>query len=706
MTTFPSNAEYVEALQNPRTCFDDTELKGGEVARTPLEMPKTISGAFASVFSVRGSSGRRYAVKCFTRSVNGQHQRYQAIHTLLGDLAKPWRVEFNYIDRGVLVNGQWHAVLRMEWVEESQTLIPWLTQNLGYPDRILNVANQFATFIQDLQRAGIAHGDLQHGNLLVDAQQRLRVIDYDGMFVPAIRDLGSNEVGLANYQHPKRSGKDFGPDLDRFSAWLIYGSLLSLVAMPGLWWTMRKDGDEKLLLGREDFEAPLNAIEGLRHYGSPFSEFADVLTGSLSSSLAGVPEFDPQRIPIPTGGTATPQPHGSSSDWWRQGSPTPQSAETSETDPSNTAPMGSDWLRTHEPPPPPIDITGPSRVTKALALALSAVAMIGAAFTGAEISVLLGGLILLTWAAAMTTGVWSLWHKSDAVVGRAAASQQAQLAALEVEQRKAKVTAARSARAALDRDERKALQRLENQRSELPKSRAAEIESQSKDLRNQVGNLQNALRKLDADKAAEGAKQLNDLQEQHIQAHMMKRRIEPGVIDGIGPALVGTLAAHGFCTAADFAGFNGTEFRRTGSAYWSNVPGIGPAKSFSVQYWHQRQQSVARGSAPQALPAQQMRALESKFADLKRQKQAAIDSIPPQLQRIKATVEARYAALDREITQKADLVRRDYKTRRSVSDATVAQAVADLNNHENALLDAQRELTRYQNVSLSAYLKA
>jgi hypothetical protein len=706
MTTFPSNAQYVEALQNPRICFDDTELKGGEVARTPLEMPKTISGAFASVFSIRGSSGKRYAVKCFTRNVNGQHQRYQAIHTLLGSLAKPWRVEFNYIDRGVLVNGQWHAVLRMEWVEESQTLIPWLTQNLGNPDRILNVANQFATFIQDLQRAGIAHGDLQHGNLLVDAQQKLRVIDYDGMFVPAIKDLGSNEVGLANYQHPKRSGKDFGPDLDRFSAWLIYGSLLSLAAMPGLWWTMRQDGDEKLLLGREDFEAPRNAIEGLRRYGSPLSEFADVLTGSLSSSLADVPEFDPQRIPFPAGATATPQPPGSPSDWWRQGGPTPEAAAASVADPAHTVPTGSGWLRTHEPPPPPIDITGPSSVAKAMGLALTAIAIIGAAFTGAQISVLLAGLILLTWAAAMTTGVWSLWRKSDAVVGQAGASQQAQFAALEVEQRQVKVTEARSARAALDGDERKALQHLENQRSELPKSRAAEIESQSKDLRNQVANLQKTLRTFDADKAAEAAKQLNALQEQHIQSYLTKRRIEPGVIDGIGPALVGTLAAHGFCTAADFAGFNGTEFRRTGSAYWSNVPGIGPAKSSAIQFWHQRQQSTARGRAPQSLPTQQMRALESKFADLKRQKQAAIDSIPPQLQRIKATVEARYTALDREITQKVELIRRDYKTRRTASDATLAQAVADLNKHESALLDAQRELTRYKNVSLSTYLKA
>ena len=300
MTTFPTNRDYVQALQHTDVCFHDHELKAGRVHLTPLGMPRAISGNFASVFSITGSSGKRYAVKCFTRQVKGQHQRYQAIHGVLASLARPWQVGFDYIGQGVLVDGQWHAILRMEWVE-AQTLIPWLEQNLGHPDRILHVANQFAACVEDMHRAGIAHGDLQHGNLLIDTDHRLRVIDYDGMFVPSIKDLGSNELGLANYQDPRRSGSDFGPYLDRFSAWLIYGSLLTLATQPGLWWTFRQEGDEKLLFGKEDFVSPLDAIERMGSFGSPHAEVADVLTEALtsSSSLASAPEFDPRRIPLP-----------------------------------------------------------------------------------------------------------------------------------------------------------------------------------------------------------------------------------------------------------------------------------------------------------------------------------------------------------------------------------------------------------------------
>ena len=162
---------------------------------------------------------------------------------------------------------------------------------------------------------------------------------------------------------------------------------------------------------------------------------------------------------------------------------------------------------------------------------------------------------------------------------------------------------------------------------------------------------------------------------------------------------------HGLRTAGDIAAISGTQFCRTGSNYWFTIHGIGPSKSFDICYWHQRQLTAAESGAPQSLPAQQMQALDSKFAEQKRQKQAAIDSVAPQLRQIKATVDAKYTALDHEITLKVDAVRLDYRRRRSLGDATVAQEITQLQKLENAL-DAQRNLARYQSVSFSKYLTA
>lgn len=146
---------------------------------------------------------------------------------------------------------------------------------------------------------------------------------------------------------------------------------------------------------------------------------------------------------------------------------------------------------------------------------------------------------------------------------------------------------------------------------------------------------------------------------------MSTRRIEPGMISGVGPALITTLAVHGIRSAADIAGINGTQFLRTGSVYWSTISGIGPAKSAAIQRWHQRQLMTAGNGVPQSLPAHQMHGLDNKYATQRRQQQAAIDAAGQQLQRVKATVEAKYDAMDREITQKVDAVRLDYKKKRS-----------------------------------------
>lgn len=707
MTTFPTNGDYVQALQHTDVCFQDQELKAGRVDLTPLGLPKAISGNFASVFSITGTSGKRYAVKCFTQQVNGQHQRYQAIHAVLASLAQqPWMVGFEYIGRGVLVDGKWHAILRMEWVEESQTLIPWLERNLGYPDRILHVAKQFATCVEDLHRSGIAHGDLQHGNILIDTHNRLRVIDYDGMFVPSIQDLGSNELGLANYQHPLRSKNDFAPYLDRFSAWLIYGSLLSLAAYPGLWSSFRQVGDEKLLFGKEDFLPPFGAVKQMGLMGSPHAEVADVLTESLvsSSSLAGVREFDPGRIPLPTHTQALPSAPAPP-DWWRQpGAPAVDTSAASD-EALHAARLGTGWLRSHEAPLPPVDVVGPSKVAKVMVVVMTAVAMLGAVSVGAAANVLLGGVVLLTWAIVVTTGVWMLWRRSDEVVGRTAARRQSKLAGREVARQQKQVAKARSARADLDGHERRAIQALEDERSKFPKFSTAEYERQSKDLRKRVTTLQGAINRLDASKALEARQQLKALQEQHIQTYMTSSRIEPGVIHGIGPALVASLSVHGLHTAADIAAVNGTHFRRTGSNNWFTIYGIGPSKSFDISYWHQRVRAAAESGAPQSLPAQQMQALDSKFADQKRQHQAAIHAVDPQLRQIKAAIDAKYTALDREITLKVDAVRLDYRRQRSVGDANVAREVVQLQNLEDAVLDAQRDLARYERVSFASYLR-
>src|SRR5262249_50007515 len=99
----------------------------------------------------------------------------------------------------------------------------------------------------------IGHCDLQHGNVLV-ASGDVKLIDYDGMYVPALRGRGSHEKGHPAYQHPEREGTDFDERVDRFPALVIHTSLIALAEAPELW--KRYYDEDNLIFRRSDFQNP------------------------------------------------------------------------------------------------------------------------------------------------------------------------------------------------------------------------------------------------------------------------------------------------------------------------------------------------------------------------------------------------------------------------------------------------------------------
>ena len=70
---------------------------------------------------------------------------------------------------------------------------------------IADFAGKFVRMVRDLSALNIAHGDLQHGNLLVTPSGEPKLIDYDGMFVPGLAKIGACEKGHVNYQSPTRT---------------------------------------------------------------------------------------------------------------------------------------------------------------------------------------------------------------------------------------------------------------------------------------------------------------------------------------------------------------------------------------------------------------------------------------------------------------------------------------------------------------------
>src|SRR5215216_2487014 len=248
--TLPRLGQYQLALQHPATAFDDAELKAASVETTPMGLPRVISGGFALTYHLK--HGRKeWAVRCFHREASELGRRYRAIAEMIATAPTGPFVPAQYLARGVQVEGGWYPITKMPWLAAAP-LSRFVEANL---DRrtLARLAQQFRALVDRLALLGVAHGDLQHGNILVDPQGALKLVDYDGMFVPALAGLASNESGHVNYQHPGRNGQ-FDASLDRFSAAVIYTALSALAEEPALW--PRYANGENLLFRRADFDDP------------------------------------------------------------------------------------------------------------------------------------------------------------------------------------------------------------------------------------------------------------------------------------------------------------------------------------------------------------------------------------------------------------------------------------------------------------------
>jgi pimeloyl-ACP methyl ester carboxylesterase len=256
---WPTSTDYNEVIQNPGACFADADLRAAmPEASGVLGTPQPFSGNFADVYKMLGST-RNWAVKCFTREVQGLQARYQAISEHLSEQSRPFMVDFRYIEQGIKVKGAWYPVVKMSWVE-GFALNQFIADHATEPGLLEKLGELWVKLASQLRDAGMAHGDLQHGNVLLVPGSKanslaLKLIDYDGMFVPALASTPSGELGHRNYQHPqRRDNTAYHPEMDRFAHLTIYTALRCVRVAGGLW---SKYGDpENLLFRQSDFATP------------------------------------------------------------------------------------------------------------------------------------------------------------------------------------------------------------------------------------------------------------------------------------------------------------------------------------------------------------------------------------------------------------------------------------------------------------------
>lgn len=254
----PDNLAYFETVQNPRNCFNDPDLQAGEVVTNSHGLPLACTGNFAIVFRVTTPSGD-WAVKCFTRDIPNLQQRYHAVSEHLRQRHCRFLLPFHYHQQGIRVRGTWYPIVKMQWVN-GLTLRDFIDRFLERKRYIEAIMYSLYAASVDMRKKHIAHGDLQHGNIIIANYQDkgktgyvLRLVDYDGLWVPALKKVIPSEYGHRNYQHPGRP-KYYGPLADHFSLLAIYTGLCALRWNPQLW--REYNNGENILFTEKDYQQP------------------------------------------------------------------------------------------------------------------------------------------------------------------------------------------------------------------------------------------------------------------------------------------------------------------------------------------------------------------------------------------------------------------------------------------------------------------
>lgn len=675
---WPSLQDYNEAIQFPQSAFDDPELKFGSPELSPLGLPRAITGQFASVYRLSCGT-RNWAVRCFSHEVKDHQQRYELISQYLATANIPHLVGFNYLPKGIKIRGQWYPILKMEWVN-GNPLLTYIKHNLNNISVLQQLATQWVIMIRAMQAKGIAHGDLQHGNILITQNGEIKLVDYDGMFVPPLAGKKSLELGHRNYQHPARTEDDFGPYLDSFSAWVIYISLVGL-CVDGKLRALFNADNEFLLLRKDDFNersaSPVLArLE--QHSDSSIQALATLFRSMLYSGPQQVPSLDGHIPTLPSASQASPL-----ASWILDHRNAPASHQPLVPTNKHAAPLVQDasWVLDFisgpvSPKRTFLRLRGPriatiiSVVTLLMAIVLSIVLsgrpellqthgldnplLLLAANIGLAAFIASGNLLLLDW---------HYSHESSVIEKRKLKAQEKQITAsltkiqVEIEEYVEKAEALRVAEsgqrkeiddktALLRRQEQKehqdlnsALQKqlanVNSKRISVEQEEGRELSRLQANLGSRVRSLRRQIASLPQDESDEIDKEVRSIRSKYVDDFLKQHSVRdvhlPGAKYTPHDELVGRLRARGIATAYDVS------YARVDAVY-----GFGPARTEALVNWRRNLEIQAQRQAPTKVAVDVEKAIRQKYAERRRILEGDLNNLQKQLATGEESVRSQY----------------------------------------------------------------
>ena len=265
---YPLISEYLTAIRNAHDNLD--KLSNLVPVMDNYGEPYRSSGAFAVVFKMKDEQmGKYYALKCFTEEQEGRAEAYRQIAEELEFVDSPYITSVKYLEKELFVDSNCEddefPVLLMDWIEGG-TMETYIAAHHTDIHAMSMLCYRFCKMAAWLRSQPFAHGDIKPDNIMVRPDGTLTLVDYDGMFVPAMKGMKSPTIGTKDFSHPLRTIVDFDETIDDFALASIALSLKAISLNPSL--LDEYGASDRLLFSAADYldlskSKTLTALQGL-----------------------------------------------------------------------------------------------------------------------------------------------------------------------------------------------------------------------------------------------------------------------------------------------------------------------------------------------------------------------------------------------------------------------------------------------------------
>ena len=253
---YPLISEYVRAIQDASSNLD--KLAHLVPVLDDHGEPYRSSGAFAVVFKMKDEqTGKCYALKCFTEEQEGRAEAYRQIADELEFVDSSYITSVKYLNKEIFVDSSCEEdefpVLLMDWID-GETMETYIAENYQDNYTMAMLCYRFCKMAAWLRSQPFAHGDIKPDNIMVRPDGNLTLVDYDGMFVPAMKGQKSPTIGTKDFSHPLRTVDDFNETIDDFALASIALSLKAISMNSTLLDTY--GASDRLLFSESDYRTP------------------------------------------------------------------------------------------------------------------------------------------------------------------------------------------------------------------------------------------------------------------------------------------------------------------------------------------------------------------------------------------------------------------------------------------------------------------